>query len=172
MKIKPNKTLKRVGWSRTPLIAFALAVGLAMGSCGAIHNLPPQTSTTVEVKDSTIIHIIDSVRVVEKTVQKDLTWLGDTLKLKGNRSRAWAYADTTKKAIIGGLEEDKIEEKTKTVFKERLVEVHDTLRIQEPVEVIKEVEVKVVPWYHKILSGLGLIALIFLGIKLFLFLKK
>ena len=39
------------------------------------------------------------------------------------------------------------------------------------VEVIKEVEVKYVPWYHKLLSALGLIALVFFGVKIYLRVK-
>lgn len=58
----------------------------------------------------------------------------------------WAVADTTKEAVIGGLEEDKIEEKTRIEYKDR--EVHDTLRIKEPfpVEVEKVVAPKLYPW--------------------------
>lgn len=166
-KNSQNKDLKRVGWSRSPFIIFTLILGLTLGSCGAIHHLPKE-EVVITYKDSTILNIKDSIRITEATRYKDMAWLGDSLKIEGQRSRMWAYADTTKEAIIGGLEEDKIEEKTRIVYKDKIV-VRDSIQRVEvpvPVEVIKEV--KFVPWYHKLLSAIGLISILFLGLKFYL----
>ena len=114
-------------------------------ACGPIKHLPPaENNHSVEVRDS--VRIVDSVRIREATKYRDFAWLGDTLKIDGQRSHMWAVADTTKEAVIGGLEEDKIEEKTRIEYKDR--EVHDTTYIKEPfpVEVEKVVAPKLYPW--------------------------
>ena len=120
-------------------IAYILLTLLVLG-CGTIHHIPVETNTEVNIKDSTIFHVIDSIRVTEATRYKDMAWLGDTLSIQGSRSRMWAYADTTKEAIVGGLEEDEVKEKTRIVYKDR-VEYRDSLVYKEvpvPVEVVKE----------------------------------
>lgn len=171
MKIKPNKTLKQVGWSRTPLIAFALAVGLAMGSCGAIHNLPKE-ETVVNYVDSTVLHIKDSTVIREKTRYRDMAWLGDSLVIRGQRSKAWAVADTAREVIVGGLEEEPVKEKYKTVYKDKIV-YRDSIRtVEVPVEVEKIVEKRYIPFLVKVFAILGLISILYFGIKLFLFFKK
>jgi hypothetical protein len=118
------------------------------------------TDTNVHVKDSLVINIKDSIRITEATHYKDMAWLGDSLKIEGNHSRMWAVADTNKGAIIGGLEEDKVEEKTRIEYRDR-IQYRDSIQIKEtpipyPVEVIK----KVVPWWAKVLSVIGGISLV------------
>lgn len=158
-------------WTIAPFIAFFVAYGLAVGSCGQTTHIPT-TSTTVEIKDSVEIHIRDSIRIVEKSRFKDIGWLGDTLRLAGTRSMAWAVADTTKGVLIGGLEEDRIEEHHSSTVKEKLVEVHDTTRIEVPVPVEITKEVRTVPWIYKFLSGVGLISILLLLVGLGLKIMK
>ena len=122
-----------------------IAAFLAIAACGTIQHIPVETNTEVNIKDSTVFHVIDSIRVTEATKYKDMAWLGDTLSIQGARSKMWAYADTTKEAIVGGLEEDETQEKTRIVFKDRVV-YKDSLVYKEvpvPVEVTKE---KVPAW--------------------------
>lgn len=160
-------------WTATSFLTLSLACGLLCGSCGVIKPyVPIETNTEVHIKDSTIYHFLDSVRITEATRYKDLAWLGDTLKIKGQRSRAWAYADTTREVLIGGLEEDKIEEHTKVVYKDR-IEYRDSIRNVEvpvPVEVVKET--KVYPKWLVILSILGVISTSILGISIYLKVKR
>lgn len=151
------------------LLAIGIILGLAW-SCKTIY-LPAETATTVNVIDSVAIHYLDSIRITEAVKFKDLAWLGDSLKIEGLHSRMWAVADTAKGAIIGGLEEDKVEEKTKYIYKDRW-KVRDSLvYVEKPVPVEKRVEVKYVPWYHKTLSAVGLISILIvlslLGIKIY-----
>lgn len=144
-----------------------LLTAILIGGCSVIKPVPIETGTTVHVIDSTIYHVIDSVRITEATRYKDMAWLGDTLKIEGNRSRMWAYADTTKEAVIGGLEEDKVEEKTRIVYKDR-IEYRDSIVTKEvpvPVEVVKTVHPKYEKWLW-IWSVLS-----FLGIALFIYKK-
>ena len=148
---------------------FLILSALVVTSCGCFHHIP-STSTTINVRDSVAVHYIDSIRVIEATRYKDLAWLGDTLKLKGNRSRAWAYADTLKECIIGELQEDKVEEKVKYIFKDRIKEVHDTTKIEVPikVEVEKVVAPKLYPWS----LSLNALFLTLIGLLIYLKIKK
>ena len=147
-------------------ISIILAA-ILIGGCSVMKPVPIETETTVHIKDSTLFHVIDSVRIREATRYKDMAWLGDTLKIDGGRSRMWAYADTTKEALIGGLEEDEVEERTKTVYKDR-IQYKDSLVYKEvPVEV--EVVKTVHPKYEKWLWIWSVLS--FLGIALFIYKK-
>ena len=138
-------------------IAAGLLVIFSIFSCKTLQYVPVGTGTTVNVKDSTAIHWIDSVRIHEKTRYKDLAWLGDSLQIEGQRSRMWAYADTTKECLIGGLEEDEVQEKTRIIYKDRLV-YKDSIRIEEkPVPVEVEKEVKVIPKFWRVMGILGIV---------------
>ena len=147
-------------------LASALVVAAIIASCGVIKPVPIETGTTVHVKDSTIIHIKDSIRVTEATRYKDMAWLGDSLKLIGNHSKAWAVADTAKEVLIGCLEEDKVEEKYKIIYKDK-VEYKDSVVLKEiPIECTKEV-VKTPRWAWWSL-GFNLLVLVLLGLKIYL----
>ena len=142
-----------------------ILTAILIGGCSVIKPVPVNTDTHVETKDSTIIHYIDSVRITEATRYKDLGWLGDTLNIEGTRSRMWAYADTTKEVIVGGLEEDKVEEKTRIVYKDR-VEYRDSVVTKEvpvPVEVVKTVHPKYEKymWIYIVLSLVGIALFIY-----------
>ena len=133
-------------------------------ACGGLKHLPPaENNHSAEVRDS--VRIVDSIRIREATKYRDFAWLGDTLKIDGQRSHMWAVADTTKEAVIGGLEEDKIEEKTRIEYRDR--EVHDTLRIKEPFPVPVEVKTtpKAYPW------SLALNFLFFTAIGIWIYFK-
>lgn len=153
---KPVDGFKKARWYRSPLLVLIIATGLGIGSCRTIY-VPSETSTTVTVKDSTVINIKDSIRITEATRYRDMAWLGDTLKIEGQRSRMFAVADTVKEAIIGGLEEDKVEERTKIIYKDR-IEYRDSVRVEEkPVPYPVEKEVKIYPKWMVILSILGIV---------------
>lgn len=161
-KIKPVERLSRPRWKWSPLAAFALAVGLAVGSCGQIKYVPVNTATQVEIKDSTVFHIKDSVRITERSRWKDYGGLLDTLKIRGNRSEMRAWTDTTNNILNGSLEEDPQEEKTRIVYKDRW-KVRDSLVYVEkpiPVEVIKEV--RTVPRFWTISGIFGIVCFVLL----------
>lgn len=148
--------MKKIGM----VIVTALAL---ITSCRTIQYVPIETNTDVHVKDSTIYNYIDSIRIHEATRYKDLAWLGDTLQIEGKRSRMWAVADTTKEVLLGGLEEDKVEEHSKIIYKDRIV-VKDSIRTVEkpvPVEITKEVEV--IPRFWRFTGIFGIICLVILS---------
>jgi len=150
------------------ILATALVFFLAAG-CGTIKYVPVETNTEVHVKDSTVYHVLDSVRITEATRYRDMAWLGDTLRIEGSRSRMWACADTTKEAVLGGLEEDEVEERFKIVYRDR-VEYRDSIQTRDvpvPVEVEKKVTPKWVWWS----LGINLILFLIVLAKLLRFFK-
>lgn len=153
-------------WQKWGVSAAVLFL-IFLGGCGTLKKVPVESNTEVHVKDSTVIHLVDSIRITEATRYKDMGWLGDTLKIEGSRSRMWAYADTTREAVLGGLEEDKVEQRYKIIYKDRLAYKDSLVYKEVPVEVEKIKEV--VPrwsWW-----SLGLNILIILGFALYLFFK-
>lgn len=138
--------------------AIMLLLLLVVG-CGSVKTVPITTNTEVHYVDSVRYEIRDSVRITEATRYRDMAWLGDSLKIEGNRSRCWAVADTARGAIVGGLEEDKVEERTRVVYRDRW-KVRDSLVFRDvPIEIEKPVEVIKIPLVMKILSVVGLLSL-------------
>lgn len=163
---KVMKTLLKIA------LFLTLTAAIIPQSCGTLGKVPVETNTHVNLKDSVVFHFHDSVRITEAVRYKDVAWLGDTLKLHGNRSRAWAVADTSKGCLVGALEEDKVEEHSRIVYKDRW-KVRDSLVYKEvhvPVEVVKEV--KVVPKFWRITGILGIILTCVLVLKVYLKVKK
>ena len=151
-------------------LLITLITALAIVGCGIIKTVPVETNTQVNIKDSTVVHWIDSIRIHEATRYRDFSWIGDTLKLEGNRSRAWAVADTLKGCLIGEIEEDKVEEKTKIVFRDRW-KVRDSLvYVEKPVPVDRvEYKTPTWSWYSLILNIIGFLVL---GFLIYLRIKK
>lgn len=130
-----NKLLRaKLGTFLCLLWAFLFA------SCGAYHHIPKE-ETIVTYKDSTIYNIIDSVRITEATHYKEMAWLGDTIRIRGAHSSAYAYNDTTREMLVAGLNEDKVEEKTKIIFKDKIQYRDSLVKVEVPVEVEKIREV-------------------------------
>lgn len=152
-------------WQKWGVLVAVLFL-IILGGCGTIKPVPVESNTEVHIKDSTVYHVIDSVRITEATRYRDMAWLGDTLRIRGSRSRMWAYADTTKEAVLGGLEEDKVEERYKIIYKDRIV-TKDSLVYQE-VPIPVEVEKKVTPkwaWFTLGVSVLSILSIILLILK-------
>lgn len=156
-----KKSFKSLYGLKKCLYGAVLMLSLSVG-CKTIQYVPIETGTTVHIKDSVALHIKDSVRVIEKSVYKDYAGLLDTLSISSPKASMRAWADTSRNLIAGELKTEPIEEKTKIVYKDR-VEYRDSLVYKEvPVPVEVEKEVKYVPWYHRVLSGIGLISILIL----------
>lgn len=156
-------------WKKISLAAFALAVGLLTGSCGAMKHTPTNTSTEVHVKDSTIFHIKDSIRVIERSRYKDYAGLLDTLRVDGRRSHSKSWIDTTFNIINTELIEDPQEEKTRIVYKDRLVYKDSLVYVEKPVpvEIVKEKKV-----YPRFLITMSILGIVFCLLFLFLLYEK
>ena len=154
-------------------LVLALLWAFLASGCGTCHHLPSaNTETIVNLKDSTILHIIDSIRITEASRYKDWAGLLDTLTLKTEDGSVTSrsYCDTTRNILAGELEVKPRQEKTRIVYKTKL-EVKDSIRVVEkpyPVEVEKIVYKT--PKFWKVTGVLGIILtgllLIFLFLKL------
>lgn len=166
---RPFLGLLRSGWSRTSAAVYIAIVGLVLGlsvaSCGAAHHLPKE-ETVITYKDSTIYHILDSIRITEAVRYKDWGSLLDTLVLKtaDGSVTSRSYCDTTRNILAGELEVKPRQEKTRIVYKEKKVLRDTTIYI--PVEVPgPEKVIEVVPKFWRIMGVIGIISII-LGILL------
>lgn len=145
-----------------PIIGFFLI----LASCKTIQYVPVETIKEVHIKDS--IYVTDTlVRVeLEKARLSDFVDVGDTLVLQTDLARSTAFIDTTAGKLKGTLENIKpyVE---KPIPVQHKIEYRDTVITKEiPVEVEVEKVVKVVPFFWKFLSVIGLIALLILALKL------
>ena len=137
-----------------------------MSSCGGTKYIP--------VKEQTIIHQIDSiawhdstiVTYLEKERYVDIVRPLDTLRLETSYAKAEAYLDTTYKALRGTIENKDTPVKTQIKWKEKIV-YRDSIQTKEgPVEVVKEVTKypKSYWWF----MGISVLALIYIGIRVYL----
>lgn len=182
IKIRRFEGLSRPRWTNSTKKRFGAIVAKTSALCGAIIILlagcktiyvpvPSSTSTTVNVKDSTVWNIKDSVRITEKSRYKDYGDLLKTLKIDGNRSHMTAWIDTTKNILNGELVEDPVKEKVRTEFRDKYIYKDSIQLVEKPIPIEIPVEVKYVPKVYKILSAIGLLTLlsvlIFTGIKIY-----
>ena len=144
------------------LLLLMLLVG-----CRTPQIIPINNHTEIHYKDSIRWEVRDSLVIHEATRYRDMAWLGDTLEIDGSRSRMWAVADTSKEVLVGGLEEDKVEERYKIIYKDRW-KVRDSLVYKEvPVEV--EVPVKTHYPYEKYLWIISILSILYFGWKVYRF---
>ena len=142
-------------------------------SCGTSSNLPP-ANNDVHVRDSIVIHQIDSINWIPKERIVDVVPEYDTLHLESSMAKAEAYIDTVTHTIKGKLENKKgITEKIKYIER---VEYRDSIQIKE---IPYAVEVEVVKtkhpfyeWVLWVLSGLFVVPLIIKLVKRFYGLKQ
>lgn len=159
-------------WNKISLAAFAIAVGLTLGSCGAMKHTPTNTSTEVHMKDSTIFHIKDSIRVIERSRYKDYAGLLDTLSITSETASLKAWCDTSRNVIAAELETKPIEEKTRIIYKDRLVYKDSLVYVEKPVSVEIVKEKKIYPRWLVLLSILGILLTCVEGFRLYLKVKK
>ncbi|MBO7734371.1 MAG: hypothetical protein J6S67_17535 [Methanobrevibacter sp.] len=153
-------------------LLITLITALAIGGCSTIKYLPTETNTEVHVKDSTVWNIKDSIRVIERSRYKDYGGLLDTLKVKGNRSHSTTWIDTTLNVLNTELVEEPIEEKSRIIFKDKLV-YKDSIQVKKeyyPIEIEKEK--KIYPRWMIVLSLLGVVSTLVLGFIGYLKIKR
>lgn len=159
-------------WQRMAIM-MTLACAMFFTSCKAPYYTPIETNTSTSLKDSVALVIKDSVRIIEKSRWKDYGGLLDTLKITGQRSRLTAWNDTTHMLINATLEEDPIEERNTTIWKDKEVLKDTTIYVEVPVPTPAEVkEVKVVPTFWRVMTIIGIIESLLIGFYGYLRLKK
>ena len=150
-------------------IIFLISIICLFIGCSTIKQIPIETKTVVEYRDTTIWK--DSLIYTPVEVVKEVVPQMDTLNMETSLATATAYVDTTTNTLKGSIKNKKgITEQIK--WREKIV-YRDSLVTQEvPVEVQVEKQVKVHPWYEKILLVLSLLAVVMIGRKIYPIVKK
>ena len=135
-------------------------------SCAPIKQIPVET--VINVKDTTIVHIVDSTVYIPVEVVKEIVNQYDTLYMETSKAWSKAYIDTNFNILRGEIN-NKTGTEYKYIYKDK-VQYKDSIVYQD---VIKEVPVdKIVrknPWYFYVLlpfTIIGLIIAIYWIIKL------
>ena len=140
-------------------------------SCKTVY-LPSNSSTEVNIKDSTVLNIKDSIRITERSRYKDYGKLLDTLKVDGQRSHSKSWIDTTLNIINSELVEDPVEERTKVIYRDRWKTKDSLVYIEKPIPVEVKEEVEVYPRFLVILSILGVLSTCVFGVISYFKLKN
>lgn len=155
------------------ILFLAIVVGIA--ACGICKPQKPQPS-----ESNTEVHYIDSVRWHDSTVYhtfykeryKDFTSLLDTLRLSTTYSDFQSWVDTTSNTLQGTAENKQDSVPVKIKWKERIV-YKDSIHVEKipyPVEVTKEI-IKYPKSYWWFL-GFTVLAIIYIGIRIYLKFRK
>ena len=147
-------------------LAYIIFAVMLLG-CGQIRQIPVQTQTIVNYRDSLVIR--DSVRLISLPVEseKDYSRYPDTLYLETSLAGAKTWLDTSANVLRGEIHNKPVAKlpvpvKEHTVYKDNLVYK------EVPVEVVKEVKTHY--GYEKWLWGYVVVSL--LVIALYILLKK
>lgn len=123
--------------------------------CAQLKYIPIETSTLENIvyKDTTIFR--DSIVYIPVEKIKEIVPQYDTLHLETSLAVADAYVDSTTNTLRGNIENKKGIE-YKYVYKDRLVEIHDTIKVNKPVPYPVEVPKKYVPQIYKYSMGFSI----------------
>lgn len=108
-------------------------------SCG-ITKPTPGTNSQINIRDSVVIHKVDSVVIIPVERVVDVVPQYDTLNLETSKAKAIAYVDTTVHALKGKIE-NKTGSEYKYIYKDRIV-YRDSVTVKEvpvPYEVVREI---------------------------------
>lgn len=148
-------------------ITTILTISLFVVSCALFKEVPVKDQ--INIRDSIVVHQVDSVVYIPKEVIKDIVPVYDTLKMSTSMAEAEAYVDTTTHTLKGSLN-NKQGTTTKIKYVDR-IQYRDSIQIKEvPIPVKVEKEVKIHPWYERILwvmSAIGLIFIVLLALKIY-----
>ena len=151
-------------------ISAILLILIFLSSCSCFKNVPREEIHYAQ-KDSTILKIVDSVRIIPVERYVDIVRSYDTLKLETSLAQAEAFVDTTTHTLKGKIENKKGVEKCVKIV-EKYVEKCDTIFVKVPVTVEVVKEKKVVPkWCWYLLEFVVLAALVY-AVKIYLKFKK
>lgn len=132
-------------------------------ACSTIKYIP--TNVNTNIKDSIVVTIIDSIRIIPVEVVKDIVPQYDTLHLETSLAKSIAYVDTTNHILRGSIE-NKNDIVYRIKYKDRIV-YKDSISVKEvPIPVDKIVYKHY--WYEKYLIIFSIICLIGICIKLFI----
>lgn len=154
-------------------LIFMIISLVLLSSCGISKRIPD----IVNVKDSTVIKTVikdslvirDSVVIIPQEKVSEIA--KDTLKMETSLAKAEAYYDSTFNCLKGSIE-NKRNAEYKIRWKEKIVEIKDTVYLKEPqpYPVIKEV--KYIPKIYKWALGFSIIVIVIMLVGLGIKLKK
>ena len=130
---------------------------LLLGSCKTVQYVPVIQKEVVTVRDTTVLHLRDTLVKVPEIRYKDFTGLLDTLSIRTSISEFRAYCDTTAGILRGDVTQSgripvQIVEKERVVYR-------DSIRDREiPVPVVEEKIVKTVPLFWRLFAFIGIVA--------------
>ncbi len=151
-------------------ISAIVLILIFLTSCSCFKNVPREEIHYVQ-KDSTILKIVDSVRIIPVERYVDIVHTYDTLKLETSLAQAKAFVDTNTHTLKGKIENKKGVEKCVKIV-EKYVEKCDTIFVKVPVTVEVVKEKKVVPkWCWYLLEFVVLVALVY-AVKIYLKFRK
>lgn len=134
-----------------------------MVACSTIKYVP--TNSNTNIKDSVVVNVIDSIRIIPVEVVKDIVPQYDTLHLETSLAKSIAYVDTTNHILRGSIE-NKNDIVYRIKYKDRIV-YKDSISVKEvPIPVDKIVYKHY--WYEKYLIIFSILCLIGICIKLFI----
>lgn len=144
-----------------------LSVILLVAACGICKNQhKPSEQTIVHYVDSTIYHDSTVYHTLYKERYNDFTSLLDTLRLSTTYSNFSSWVDTTNNVLKGTAENKDIDVPVEIKWKEK-IEYRDSIQVKEvPVEVVKEVTKY--PTSYWWFLGISILAIIYIGIKIYL----
>lgn len=154
---------------------YFFLVAVFFTACSTIKYVPVKETEYVTIKDSVYFRDTTIQYQVEKEYVRDYTGMLDTLRIETKYSEFEAHLDTLSNKLSGSARNKELSIPIQTSLKEK-VQYRDSIVYKEiptPYEVEKPV--KFVPWYAKILSwigGLALVALIIYFLRAYLRLRS
>ena len=150
-------------------ISAILSILIFLSSCSCFKHIPREEIHYVQ-KDSTILKIVDSIRIIPVEKVIDIVHTYDTLKLETSLASSTAFVDTTTHTLKGKIENKKGVEKCVKIV-EKYVEKCDTIYVKVPVTVEVEKPVKYIPnFFWGTLVYAVLVSLLF-AVKIYLKLR-
>lgn len=150
---------------------LAILLALLAASCKTIQYVPVETIKEVHIKDS--VYFRDTlVRVeLEKARISDFCDVDDTLVLSTDLARSTAFLDTTSGTLKGTIENIKKYVEKPVQIKEKIVYRDSVIKQEIPVPFEVEKRVPYVPFFWKLFSVIGILALAYLAFRFFVFKK-
>lgn len=143
-----------------------IATILILGSCGICAKIPRE-DVHIVVRDSVAISVKDSINWIPKEVLMEVAPV-DSSHLETTYAISDAWVDS-----LALLHHKLVQKPVKSEYKEKeVIKIQrDTCYIKEPYPVEIKKEVKVHYWYEKYLWIISIIAVAYVGIKIFIKIK-
>ena len=143
----------------TNLFLIAVISTALIAACTTVRYVPIKETEYVHIRDS--VYFRDTlVRVeLEKARLADFCDVNDTLVLQTDLARSTAFLDTTSGKLKGTLENTKRYVEKNVPLKEKIVYKDSIVYQDKPVPVEVEKVVKVVPWFFRVCTVIGLLAM-------------